>query len=112
MAQRPPSVTLSKNSRLTRDKFVIDDEIVFWSRSDPSEIKIIGDTVEYTVPQHEEYRPDLISYRFYGVTDFWWAILEASEIRDVDEVVEGTILTVPGRQDIEAWLEKDKGIRQ
>ena len=42
-----------------------------------------------------EYRPDLLSYQFYGTVDFWWKILEANGMRDVFDFKTGTNIRLP-----------------
>jgi hypothetical protein len=43
-----------------------------------------------------EYRPDLVSYEFYGVTDFWWKIMEANNIKDIYDFKSGLSIKIPG----------------
>lgn len=45
----------------------------------------------------EEYRPDLIAKRAYGVNllAFWWKIMEANNIFDVFDLKAGTTLRIP-----------------
>lgn len=42
-----------------------------------------------------EYRPDLMSFDKYGVSDFWWKILEANNMKDVTEFRAGTTVVLP-----------------
>jgi hypothetical protein len=43
-----------------------------------------------------EGRPDLISYKAYGTTAYWWLILLANNILDIDEdLVVGKIIKIP-----------------
>lgn len=42
------------------------------------------------------YRPDLISYKAYGTSDYWWAIYEFNQIRDpFFDLKLGSILRIP-----------------
>lgn len=45
----------------------------------------------------EEYRPDLIAKRAYGLNliAFWWKIMEANNIFDVFDLKAGTQLRIP-----------------
>lgn len=43
-----------------------------------------------------EYRPDLVSNEFYGVTDFWWKIMEANNIKDIYDFKSGLSIKIPG----------------
>ena len=42
-----------------------------------------------------EYRPDLVSNQFYGVTDFWWQIMEFNQIYDVFDFKAGVTIRIP-----------------
>jgi hypothetical protein len=42
-----------------------------------------------------EYRPDLVSYKFYGFVDNWWRILEANSMKDVWEFKSGKTIILP-----------------
>lgn len=48
-----------------------------------------------------EYRPDLVSFDFYGFPDSWWKILEANKMKDVFQFQTGKTIILP---DIEARL--------
>ena len=43
-----------------------------------------------------EYRPDLVSFTFYGLPDFWWKIMEANDIKDVYDFKAGLSIKIPG----------------
>lgn len=47
------------------------------------------------IPAGEEYRPDKTSYRAYGTVDFWWAIMEVNNIKDVFDYTAGTNIRIP-----------------
>lgn len=42
-----------------------------------------------------EYRPDLVSFDFYGVPDFWWKIMEANKINDILDFKSGLTIKLP-----------------
>ena len=42
-----------------------------------------------------EYRPDLVSYNYYGFVDNWWKILEANKMKDVWDFKAGTTIILP-----------------
>lgn len=48
------------------------------------------------VPPGMEYRPDLVSYKAYGVPDFWWRIMEANNIKDILDFKAGMTIRIPG----------------
>jgi len=43
-----------------------------------------------------EYRPDLVSFDFYGVPDFWWKIMEMNRMKDILEFRAGRNIRLPG----------------
>jgi hypothetical protein len=47
------------------------------------------------VTKGTEFRPDLISVDAYGTPNFWWKILEANGMMDIDEFKTGTNIRVP-----------------
>jgi len=49
----------------------------------------------YSVTPGTQYRPDLISYEFYGTPDFWWKIMQVNDIKDVFEIRTGMTLRLP-----------------
>jgi len=42
-----------------------------------------------------EYRPDLVSYDFYGSVDYWWKIMEVNKIKDVYDFKAGLTIFLP-----------------
>jgi len=43
-----------------------------------------------------EYRPDLVSYDYYGFSDMWWKILEVNNISDIFNFKAGITIILPG----------------
>jgi hypothetical protein len=41
------------------------------------------------------YRPDLVSSKFYGTPDYWWKIMEYNGISDVYNFKQGTVIRLP-----------------
>lgn len=55
----------------------------------------------YRVTAADHMRPDIISFRAYGVVDFWWVICLVNGISSpLTELVDGLVLTVPNKLDI------------
>ena len=44
-----------------------------------------------------EFRPDLLSQDAYGMTDFWWKIMEANNIKDIYEFKAGLNIRLPAK---------------
>lgn len=49
----------------------------------------------YLITAATEYRPDLVSNLAYGVTSFWWRIMEANGMKDISDFKQGTTIRVP-----------------
>lgn len=42
-----------------------------------------------------EYRPDLVSYDYYGYPDNWWLIMQANRIYDIIDFKAGRTIFLP-----------------
>lgn len=42
-----------------------------------------------------EYRPDLVSYNYYGFVDYWWKILECNKMKDIFDFKAGKTIILP-----------------
>lgn len=49
----------------------------------------------YFIVQGEEHRPDTISFKLYGSTQYWWIIMLYNSLASVDKVVSGISLRYP-----------------
>ena len=50
-------------------------------------------------------RPDLISYKYFGIIDYWWIILKVNEIDDPwNDLIMGNQIIIPDANDIEDWI--------
>lgn len=49
----------------------------------------------YEITQDMEYRPDLVSYYFFGAPDFWWKLLEMNGLKDILEFKAGRTIRIP-----------------
>jgi len=47
------------------------------------------------IPPGMEYRPDKMSSSVYGISDFWWKILEANNMNDVYDFKAGVNVRLP-----------------
>ena len=55
----------------------------------------------YRVVGGDVMRPDLISYKCYGTSDFWWVIMLVNKIDNpLVDIVEGQVLTIPNQLDL------------
>ena len=64
---------------------------------------------QYRVVEQDILAPDLISYKNYGVEDYWWFILFYNGIIDpFTELVAGDLLFVPNIQDLYTFYKNNK----
>ena len=42
-----------------------------------------------------EYRPDLVSYDYYGFSEHWWRIMEVNKIYDIYDFKAGRTIILP-----------------
>jgi hypothetical protein len=61
--------------------------------------------VYHTVTVVDQYRPDLISYRYYNTVGYWWVILLSNDVLDPFNIKPGTILRIPSADAVLAkWI--------
>lgn len=53
------------------------------------------------VVQAEENRPDLISYKIYKDTQYWWMLMIYNDIVNFEEIPTGTQIKYPSVTDVE-----------
>lgn len=53
------------------------------------------------VVQGEEGKPDLLSYKIYGSTRYWWILMVYNAILDNSDIINGLIVKYPSLDDIE-----------
>lgn len=49
----------------------------------------------YFIVQGEEFRPDTISYKLYGNTQYWWILMLYNAILSIDKIKSGVSLRYP-----------------
>ena len=59
-----------------------------------SKIKSLRVHGQYAV-QSEENRPDVLSYKIYGDTQYWWILLMYNSLLEPDELVAGLVIQYP-----------------
>lgn len=59
-------------------------------------------TIEVQV--REESRPDLISYKVYGTTDYWWIIMLYNDLISNEEVIKGSKLRYPTISSLDEYI--------
>lgn len=76
--------------------YVINGErkIAFETYNKPSYASLPSDRF-MLITSYEQYRPDLVSLKVYGTTDYWWTILEANNISDIFDFKTGLTIRLP-----------------
>jgi len=55
----------------------------------------------HRVVQSDEYRPELMSYKIYGHTQYWWILLLYNDILTVDDLTFDKTIAFPLLDDLE-----------
>ena len=50
--------------------------------------------------QVEEFRPDLISFKFFDTTEYWWVIMAYNNLLSIEELTTNTILEIPSEESL------------
>jgi len=66
--------------------------------------KIKRPTTFFTVSRSYIQRPDLLSLKLYGNTQYWWIVARFNQIDDFwNDLNVGDVIRVPNKEDIEDW---------
>jgi hypothetical protein len=90
--------SIQSNNRYKHfDEITLFDGITIKAMPSPLDLAIIpiAGVTPYTVPKHMENRIDLVSLKFYGTSDMYWAICYANGIADPLNLPAKTILAIP-----------------
>jgi len=72
-----------------------------------SDFKMKYEPISYRVKATDILRPDMISYKCYGVVDFWWIILLVNGIENpFTDLIEGDLLSIPNKLDIYSFQKR------
>lgn len=65
----------------------------------------------YRIQETDLQRPDIISKKLYGTSEYWWIILEYNpQIQDIwNDMIVGDIIKIPSRLDIMELLKRNIG---
>ena len=74
-------------------------------------IKKLPSIGTYTVLK-EEKRPDLISYKLYDDTQYWWILLVYNDILDISNLKSGTIISYPDKAYFETLYQRASLLRK
>lgn len=86
--------TVPRRSRLRFTELLSIDGYEFWDMLDCPTIPEQIDDIQYTAVQTD--RLDLIAYKFYGDTIYWWIPASANDIDNPQtELTPGLVLRIP-----------------
>ena len=90
------------NNRLLRAFACKVDSLGVDPLQDAIALRLLGITAFSThqVTQDERAAPDLISFREYGTTNYWWHIIAYNQLISFREIVEGVVLKIPSQTEI------------
>lgn len=54
--------------------------------------------------QSEEKKPDLVSFKIYEDTQYWWILLLYNDLFDSQDLVTGTVLQFPSVTDLDEFF--------
>lgn len=63
-------------------------------------LKILPKIGTYTIKE-EEYRPDLLSYKLYNDTQFWWLLMWYNSILSIKDLKSGLSIDYPSKNNLE-----------
>lgn len=59
----------------------------------------------YTIKQQDVQRPDLICYKIYGTTNYWWMLMRYNNIFDIwNDLYIGQTLNTPNSLDFDDFF--------
>lgn len=68
-------------------------------------IFLTDDDVYYTIPKQYQYRPDLISFNFYGNSKLYWVLIYANKFgNSPEDFKEGVTIRVPSYKRVRELL--------
>jgi len=92
--------------KLTKERFALGKFMEFTDNHDPltsSFIDVISNLPQRGVYEvkGEDGRPDLLSYRIYGNTQYWWILLIYNRKIDYREITTGELIRYPSIDSLE-----------
>lgn len=72
-----------------------DDKKITYETYKRKEIQEFDDDKFFEITKPLNFRPDLVSNRFYGTPDFWWKIMEYNGLADIYDFRQGRVIRLP-----------------
>lgn len=104
-------------SNISRERFDLSKFMEFTDDFDPitsfflAELRELPSKGQYTV-RTELARPDLVAFRFYRSTQYWWIVLLYNGMITPDDLTAGTVLSIPAESDLSNLFFRLKGLQQ
>ena len=98
------------NSKVvSSERFDMEKFLEFTDNADPLNSKFLSELLRLPVRgqfvvEGEEARPDRLSYRIYGNTQYWWILLMYNKKQDPDAIASGDVINYPSLQELEQLL--------
>jgi hypothetical protein len=93
-----PRQVATPNSRYLRNQNVIyygEQRFLTYDLYVRVPYKRTGNEKVMVITKGVEYRPDLVSFDFYGFPENWWKILEANKMSDIFDFKTGKTILLP-----------------
>jgi hypothetical protein len=97
--RQKPSELMAPGSRYINQNVIYYGEkrIITFDTYIKEKYTIKGNEKVILITKGTEYRPDLVSYDFYGFVDNWWRILEANNMKDIWDFKSGKTVLLPDK---------------
>jgi len=77
-----------------------DDKKITFETYKRQDIQQFSDDKFLEITRPLNFRPDLVSNKFYGSPDFWWKIMQYNGIADVYDFRQGRVIRLPAAIDL------------
>ena len=93
----PAHKVLAPSSRYIKQKIIYYGEQKFLTLETYLRTPYVpnGNEKVMVITKGVEYRPDLVSYDFYGFSEHWWKIMEVNRIYDIMDFKAGRTIVLP-----------------
>lgn len=104
MAQTIQSSNISANNFVDSTSRYVDSEVIYYGDNHlltfttyrKKDKNFSSDDKFMIIGKGHEFRPDLVSKRIYGISSYWWKIMEANDIKDIYDFKAGINIRLPG----------------
>jgi restriction endonuclease S subunit len=72
-----------------------ENNIITFKTYKRTDISFTSNDKFFLIDGAREFRPDLVSKAAYGITSFWWRILQANGMKDILDFRKGVTVRIP-----------------